>query len=54
MVTLWYRPPEVLLGSQNYSDTIDIWSAGCIFAELVNLRPLFPGQSEENELNRIF
>lgn len=44
VVTLWYRPPDVLLGSQKYSSSIDIWSVGCIFAEMVNLRPLFPGQ----------
>ena len=44
VVTLWYRPPDVLLGSQKYSSSIDIWSVGCIFAEMVNMRPLFPGQ----------
>jgi cyclin-dependent kinase len=44
VVTLWYRPPDVLLGSQKYSSSIDIWSVGCIFAEMVTLRPLFPGQ----------
>lgn len=54
VVTLWYRPPDVLLGSQKYSDSIDIWSVGCIFGEMVNLRPLFPGQKEEDELIRIF
>lgn len=54
VVTLWYRPPDVLLGSQKYSDSIDIWSVGCIFGEMVNLRPLFPGQKEEDELMRIF
>lgn len=45
VVTLWYRPPDVLLGSQKYSTEIDIWSVGCIFAELVNLKPLFAGQN---------
>lgn len=54
VVTLWYRPPDVLLGSQKYSDTIDLWSVGCILAEMANMRPLFPGQKEEDELNRIF
>ena len=44
VVTLWYRPPDVLLGSQKYSNNIDVWSVGCIFAEMVNMRPLFPGQ----------
>lgn len=46
VVTLWYRPPDVLLGSQKYSDTIDIWSVGCIFAEMINNRPLFPGNNQ--------
>ena len=43
VVTLWYRPPDVLLGSKHYTTTIDIWGIGCIFAELVNLKPLFTG-----------
>lgn len=34
VVTLWYRAPELLLGARNYSDTVDIWSLGCVFAEL--------------------
>ena len=46
VVTLWYRPPDVLLGSKNYNTSIDIWSVGCIFAEMSNMRPLFPGQKE--------
>ena len=46
VVTLWYRPPDVLLGSKNYTSTIDIWSIGCIFAEMVNNKPLFAGQNE--------
>lgn len=54
VVTLWYRPPDVLLGSQKYSTEIDIWSAGCIFAELVNLKPLFAGQNEKDQLDKIF
>lgn len=54
VVTLWYRPPDVLLGSQKYSNNIDIWSVGCIFAEMCNMKPLFPGQKEEDELVRIF
>ena len=48
VVTLWYRPPDVLLGSKNYSTSIDIWSIGCIFAEIVNLKALFPGNSDED------
>lgn len=54
VVTLWYRPPDVLLGSQKYTSSIDIWSVGCIFAEMVNMKPLFPGQKEGDELKRIF
>lgn len=44
VVTLWYRPPDVLLGSQKYSNNIDIWSVGCIFAEMCNMKALFMGQ----------
>ncbi|KNC46237.1 CMGC/CDK/CDK5 protein kinase [Thecamonas trahens ATCC 50062] len=54
VVTLWYRAPDVLLGSSTYSTSIDLWSAGCIFAEMVNGSPLFPGTSVENQLERIF
>eukprot|EP01113_Clastostelium_recurvatum_P030689 TRINITY_DN3750_c0_g1_i1.p1 TRINITY_DN3750_c0_g1~~TRINITY_DN3750_c0_g1_i1.p1 ORF type:complete len:300 (+),score=6.40 TRINITY_DN3750_c0_g1_i1:182-1081(+) len=54
VVTLWYRAPEILLGSRTYSTPVDIWSVGCIFAELVTKRPLFPGDSEIDELFRIF
>ncbi|EJD49092.1 CMGC/CDK/CDC2 protein kinase [Auricularia subglabra TFB-10046 SS5] len=55
VVTLWYRAPEVLLGSRHYSTAIDMWSIGCIFAEMV-LRgcPLFPGDSEIDEIFKIF
>jgi len=54
VITLWYRAPEILLGSQAYSMPVDIWSAGCIFAEMLAKRPLFPGDSEIDELFRIF
>ena len=54
VVTLWYRAPEVLLGSQRYSTPVDIWSIGCIFAEMVSKRPLFHGDSEIDQLFRIF
>ncbi|XP_018320756.1 cyclin-dependent kinase 1 [Agrilus planipennis] len=54
VVTLWYRAPEVLLGSQRYSCPIDIWSLGCIFAEMATKRPLFQGDSEIDQLFRIF
>ena len=45
VVTLWYRAPEVLLGGKTYSTPVDVWSIGCIFVEMVNGRPLFPGDS---------
>lgn len=54
VVTLWYRAPEILLGSRHYSTPVDVWSVGCIFAEMVNHRPLFPGDSEIDELFKIF
>ena len=45
VVTLWYRAPEILLGSKTYSTPVDIWSIGCIYAEMLNHKPLFPGDS---------
>lgn len=54
VVTLWYRAPEVLLGSSRYSCPVDIWSLGSIFAEMVTKRPLFHGDSEIDQLFRIF
>lgn len=54
IVTLWYRPPEVLLGSRQYSTAVDMWSVGCIFAEMSNRTPIFPGDSEIDEIFRIF
>ncbi|KAK0598108.1 hypothetical protein LWI29_031714 [Acer saccharum] len=54
VVTLHYRPPEILLGSRNYSTSVDVWSIGCIFAEMVNQKPLFPGMSEIDQLHKIF
>lgn len=54
VVTLWYRAPDVLLGSRTYSTSIDIWSAGCILAEMLTGRPLFPGNSNEDQLLKIF
>lgn len=54
VVTLWYRSPEILLGANKYSCPVDIWSIGCIFAEMANKKPLFQGDSEIDELFRIF
>lgn len=46
VVTLWYRAPDILMGSETYTTSVDIWSIGCIFAELVSNKPLFMGQNE--------
>ncbi|KAF7290338.1 Pkinase-domain-containing protein [Mycena chlorophos] len=55
VVTLWYRAPEVLLGSRHYSTALDMWSVGCIFAEMaMKGAPLFPGDSEIDQIFRIF
>jgi cyclin-dependent kinase 2 len=54
VVTLWYRAPEVLLGQAQYSTPIDVWSIGCIFAELVTGQALFPADSEIDQLYKIF
>uniref|UniRef100_A0A8C4RM25 Cyclin-dependent kinase 1 n=1 Tax=Erpetoichthys calabaricus TaxID=27687 RepID=A0A8C4RM25_ERPCA len=54
VVTLWYRAPEVLLGSARYSTPVDVWSIGTIFAELATKKPLFHGDSEIDQLFRIF
>ncbi|KAK1647276.1 hypothetical protein QYE76_065081 [Lolium multiflorum] len=54
IVTLWYRAPEVLLGATHYSTGVDIWSIGCIFAEMVRRQALFPGDSELQQLLHIF
>ncbi|XP_070174896.1 cyclin-dependent kinase 6-like [Littorina saxatilis] len=53
VVTLWYRSPEVLMQSE-YATSVDIWSCGCIFAELFNRRALFKGTSEFDQLKKIF
>lgn len=53
-MTLWYRAPEILLGSTRYATAVDIWSMGCMFAEMINRRPLFHGDSEIDQLFRIF
>uniref|UniRef100_A0A6B2LBW3 cyclin-dependent kinase n=1 Tax=Arcella intermedia TaxID=1963864 RepID=A0A6B2LBW3_9EUKA len=54
VVTLWYRAPEVLMGFKNYSTPIDMWSIGCIFAEMKNGKPLFTGKTTEQQLQSIF
>ncbi|KAF9340400.1 Cyclin-dependent kinase 3 [Linnemannia elongata] len=54
VITLWYRAPEILMGSRHYSTAVDMWSIGCIFAEMITKRPLFPGDSEIDEMFKIF
>ena len=54
IITLWYRPPEVLLGIENYTTKVDSWSIGCIMAEMITGKPLFPGDSEIGQLFKIF
>ncbi|CAJ0932620.1 unnamed protein product, partial [Mesorhabditis belari] len=54
VVTLWYRPPDVLLGSTDYSTHIDMWGVGCILYEMAKMRPLFTSVSREEQLGFIF
>lgn len=46
VVTLWYRPPELLMGSTNYGVSVDLWSVGCVFAELFMGKPILKGRTE--------
>jgi serine/threonine protein kinase len=54
VVTLWYRAPEILMGVKEYSDVVDAWSVGCVFAEMALGRPLFTGSSEIDQLFQLF
>ncbi|KAF2950171.1 probable serine/threonine-protein kinase At1g54610 isoform X2 [Oryza sativa Japonica Group] len=54
VVTLWYRPPELLLGATDYGVGVDLWSAGCILAELLHGKPIMPGRTEVEQLHKIF
>uniref|UniRef100_A0A8C1PKP2 cyclin-dependent kinase n=1 Tax=Cyprinus carpio TaxID=7962 RepID=A0A8C1PKP2_CYPCA len=54
VVTLWYRSPDLLLGAKEYSTAVDMWSVGCIFGELLAQKPLFPGKSEIDQINKVF
>ena len=53
VATRWYRAPEILLGSTNYDEKIDIWSTACIIGEMVSSRPLIPGNSTMDQVQRI-
>ncbi|VVB00376.1 unnamed protein product [Arabis nemorensis] len=54
VVTLWYRPPELLLGATRYGAAVDLWSTGCILAELYAGKPIMPGRTEVEQLHKIF
>lgn len=54
VVTLWYRAPELLLGTAKYGEAVDMWSVGCIFGELLTREPLLQGRNEVDELTKIF
>lgn len=54
VITLWYRPPELLLGANEYGPSVDMWSVGCLLAELLTRKPLFPGKDEAEQLDLIF
>lgn len=53
VATRWYRAPEVLLGSKSYSTPADIWSFGCIIFEILAQKPLFPGSSTSDQIDKI-
>jgi mitogen-activated protein kinase 1/3 len=53
VATRWYRAPEIMLNSKGYNKSIDVWSVGCILAEMLNNRPLFPGKHYLDQLNHI-
>ncbi|EMC92798.1 hypothetical protein BAUCODRAFT_262181 [Baudoinia panamericana UAMH 10762] len=54
VVTLWYRSPELLLGAKEYDRSVDMWSLGCIFGELLTKQPLLQGKNEVDQLSKIF
>ncbi|KAJ0918578.1 putative protein-serine/threonine kinase CMGC-CDK-CRK7-CDK9 family [Helianthus annuus] len=54
VVTLWYRPPELLLGATHYGVAVDLWSTGCILGELYAGKPIMPGRTEVEQLHKIF
>lgn len=54
VVTMWYRAPELLLGQEEYTQAVDMWSVGCIVGEILLRRPLFDGRTETETLDKIF
>lgn len=53
VVTRWYRAPEVTLNTQSYTEIVDLWSVGCVFAELLGRKPIFPGQNQTDQITTI-
>lgn len=53
VVTLWYRAPELLLGQKDYDTSVDMWSVGCIFGEVIQTVPLFGGRGEIDQINKV-
>ena len=53
VVTLWYRGPELLLGAEKYGTEVDMWSVGCIFAELLKKEPILQGKNEVDQLTKV-
>lgn len=54
MATRWYRAPELLLSWRNYNQAVDVWSVGCIFAELLRRKPFLPGMDTKNQIELTF
>ena len=54
VITRYYRPPEVLFGDKHYTQAVDLWSVGCIMAELCCRTPIFPGTTDIDQLGKIF
>ena len=54
VVSLWYRPPELLLGGRDYTTAVDIWGAGCVFGELLDGIPLMDGKNELDQISKVF
>lgn len=50
VATRWYRAPELLVGDTQYGPPVDVWALGCVFAELLNGNPLWPGKSDVDQL----
>ena len=53
VATRWYRAPELLYGARKYTEGVDLWAVGCIFGELINNSPLFPGENDIDQLGKL-